>query len=154
MSLCKHEGEYPGRNRQAGRQLAGGQCVPNESKTGVEISLVVRLPSGRLYGGPITHSVYHSPQNSSHSMICLCAHSLTRLSVYANGCAHAPAALSPYLFGLQRLSEVPEGEGKALIVPALLKCSLLTSESVCESQSTSSLPEKPVRLYIDPLLLS
>lgn len=111
MSLCKHEGEYPGRNRQAGRQLAVGQCVPNESKTGVEISLVVRLPSGRLYGGPIIHSGFHSPQNSSCSVLCLCTHSLTRLSVYANGCvrAHAPAALSPYLFGLKRLSEVPGG---------------------------------------------
>ena len=86
--------------RQAGRQLAGGQCVPNESKTGVEISLVVRLPRGRLYGGPIIYSGLHSQQNSSRSMICLCMHSLTRLSVYANGYVHthAPAALSPYLF--------------------------------------------------------
>lgn len=97
--------------RQEGRQLAGGQCVPNASKTGVEISLVVRLPNGRLYGGPIIHSGFHSPQNSSRSVTCLYTHSLTLLSVYANGYvhAHAPAALSPYLFGLQRLSEVTGG---------------------------------------------
>jgi len=113
MSLCKHEGEYPGRNRQAGRQLAGGQCVPNESKTRVKISPIVRLPSGRLYGGPIIHLGFHSPQNSSRSVICLCTHSSIRLSLYANGHvrAHAPAALSPYLFGIQRLSEVPGGRG-------------------------------------------
>ena len=117
--------------RQAGRQLAGGQCVPNESKTGVKISLVVRLPSGRLYGGSIIHSGFHRAQNSSRAVICLCTHSLTRLSVYTNGHvhAHAPASLSPYLFGLQRLSEVPRGgEGRVLIVPAVLKCTLLTSD--------------------------
>jgi hypothetical protein len=60
MSLCKHEGEYPGRNRQAGRQLAGGQCVPNEAKAGVKISVVVRLHSVRLFGGQIIHSGFHS----------------------------------------------------------------------------------------------
>jgi hypothetical protein len=41
-----------------------------------------------------------------------------------------------------------------LIVPALLKCTLLPSDSVCESRSTLSLPEKPVWLYNDPLQLS
>jgi len=98
---------------ETGRQLAGGQCVPNESKTRVKISPIVRLPSGRLYGGPIIHTGFHSPQNSSRSVICLYTHSSTWLSVYANGHvhAHAPTALSPYLFGIQRLSEVP-GRGR------------------------------------------
>jgi hypothetical protein len=96
---------------ETGRQLADGQCVPNESKTGVKISLVVRLPNGRLYGGPVIHTGFHGLQNSSRSMIRLCTHSLTRLSLDVNGHGHAqaPAALSPYLFGLQWPSEVPGG---------------------------------------------
>jgi hypothetical protein len=136
MSLCKHEGEYPGRNRQADRQLAGGQCVPSEAKAGVKISVVVRLPSGRLYGGQIIHSGFHS-----HKICFVLWH--VSVSIPWLGCPQMQMAMVILMFRLLYLHIFLDfrgclkyqGDGRVLIMPVLMG-NFLSSDSVCE------LPEK------------